>query len=344
MKAWKEMALACSVATLGACDSAGHPEIAPIVEAASAAGIDYIVRDSTIHDVHEASAVAEPYAQATVSTKLMGTVLAVYVKEGDQVSLGQPLLRIDARDLDAKRQQVQAGIAASEALQHEAELMATRMRALYADSAAPKSQLDAAESGLARANAGVASARAGVAEIDAVAGYAVVRAPFPGVVTQRFVDVGAFAAPGGPLLTVQDQARLRVVATVAPNVARLVKRGARVTVLVEGIAATASVEGVVPTTGGSLYLVNAVVDNRHGALVSGGAAQLLIEDGLRQAILVPKGAIRREGGLVGVVIRSGASMTTRWIRLGRTVGAAVEVLAGVGVGDTIRVPNASSGT
>ena len=54
----------------------------------------------------EATAVAEPFAQATVSTKLMGTVTAVLVKEGDRVRAGAPLVRIDARDLEAKREQV----------------------------------------------------------------------------------------------------------------------------------------------------------------------------------------------------------------------------------------------
>ena len=74
-----------------------------------------MVRDTTIAATQEATAVAEPFAQAMLSTKLMGTVTAVLVKEGDKVSAGQPLVRIDARDLDAKRQQVQAGIASAEA-------------------------------------------------------------------------------------------------------------------------------------------------------------------------------------------------------------------------------------
>jgi hypothetical protein len=43
---------------------------------------------------------------------------------------------------------------------------------------------------------GRSQARAGEAEINAISGYAVVRAPFAGTVTQRFVDPGAFAARG----------------------------------------------------------------------------------------------------------------------------------------------------
>lgn len=337
------LALALAIPTaLAACGGAEHE--GPVREAAAAqpAGTIYIARDSVVPASSEASGIAEPVAQATVSTKLMGTVLAVLVKEGDRVRAGQVLARIDARDLDAKRRQVQAGIAGAEAMEREAQLMAARMRALYADSAAPKAQLDAAESGLARAEAGVEAARAGEAELDAVAGYSVIRAPFTGVVTQRFVDPGAFAAPGAPLVSLQDDSRLRLSVTIAPSMARTVRRGARVDAAVEGVPVTAIVEGVVPTAMGSLYTINAIAENRDGGLVAGGSATVAVGEGTRHALLVPTAAIRREGELTGVALRRGTT-TTRWVRLGRTFGESVEVLSGLTAGDTVLVPIAPSG-
>ncbi len=342
MQSLKVGALAATVVVLGACGGTSEHDAVREAEAAQPAGTIFVVRDSLIPSTQEATAVAEPYAQATVSTKLMGTVIAVLVKEGDRVTTGQPLVRIDARDLDAKRAQVQAGIAGAEAQAREAELMATRIRALYADSAAPRAQLDAAEAGLVRAQAGVSAARAGQSELDAIAGYSVVRAPFTGVVTQRFVDAGAFAAPGAPLVTVQDNARLLIAATVSPVVARAVKRGSTVQVTVEGTPATATVEGVVPAAGGSLYTINAIADNKGGTLAAGGAARLIVGEGLRTALLVPARALRREGDLTGVTVTDAGVTTTRWIRIGATVGDRVEVLAGLAAGDTVRVPNGAA--
>jgi RND family efflux transporter MFP subunit len=342
MQALKVGALVGSAVVLAACGGARETTVVREAEAAQPRGTASVVRDSLVTATLEATAVAEPFAQATVSTKLMGTVTAVLVKEGDRVTAGQPLVRIDARDLEAKRQQVAAGIASAEAMHREAQLMTNRMRALYADSAAPRAQLDAAEAGLARAQAGVDAARAGAGELDAIAGYAVVRAPFAGTVTQRFVDPGAFAAPGAPLVTVQDNSALRIAATVAPSVARGVSRGSTVAVAVEGVAATARVEGVVPTSGGSLYTVNAVVDNRRGELVAGGAARLTVGQGTRHALLIPAAAVRREGDLTGVQATSGGVTTTRWIRLGAGLGASVEVLAGLAAGDTVWVPSGAA--
>ncbi len=301
-------------------------------------GTPFVVRDTTIVATLDATAVAEPFAQATLSTKLMGTVTAVLVKEGDRVRAGAPLLRIDARDLTAKRNQIDANIASAEAMRDEVELMAGRMRALYADSAAARVQLDAAEAALARAAAAVKAAQAGAGELDAIAGYAVVRAPFNGVVTQRFVDPGAFAAPGAPLITVQDNSSLRIAATVSPTVAKTVTRGAIVQVTVEGVPSTARVEGVVPS-GGSLYTINAIVDNRGGELASGGAARLSVGQGIRRALLIPVSATRREGDLTGVRATNGGVTTTRWIRTGDTTGTMIEVLSGLAIGDTIWMPS-----
>lgn len=337
MQSWQTGVLVAATFGLAACGSKGeeHAERTP---STPPAGTALVMRDTTIVATTQATAVATPFAQATVSTKLMGTITAVLVREGDRVRAGDALVRIDARDLAAKREQVQASMASAEAMHREAELMATRIRALYADSAAPRAQLDAAEAGLARAQAGVDAARAGAGELDAVASYAVIRAPFDGVVTQRFVDVGAFAAPGAPLLTVQDQSRLRVVANVPPNVARALSRGASVDVTIEGVQTTARVEGVVPAANGSLYTINAIVDNRNGALPSGGSAALRVGEGTRTALFVPAHAVRREGDLTGVTATSGGVTTTRWIRTGEPRGSMVEVLAGLADGDTVWVP------
>lgn len=328
------------LAGLAACSGPDQDAI-PEAAAAEPTGTPYVVRDTTISATFDATGIAEPFAQATLSTKLMGTVTAVRVREGDQVQAGQVLATIDARDLDARREQVRSGIASAEAMQREAQLQAERMRALFADSAAPRAQLDAAEAGLARADAGLRSARASQSELDAVSGYSVIRAPFAGTITQRFVDPGAFAAPGAPLLTIQDQRRLRLAVSVAPQAATSLRRGSMVSAQIEGVATKAVVEGLVPTGNGSLYTLNAVVDNAARRLPSGGAATVHVPIGMRSVILVPASAVRTEGDLTGVTVRAGEASTTRWVRLGRVYDTLVEVVSGLRAGETILLPLAS---
>ncbi|HET9984542.1 MAG TPA: efflux RND transporter periplasmic adaptor subunit [Longimicrobiales bacterium] len=337
-------AVLLATAALGsaACHGSAPPEATP-AEAASPGSVVYVVKTAPRPAVLEAAGIAEPYARATLSTKLMGSVTEVRVKEGDAVVAGEPLLRIDARELAAKSAQADAGIAQAEAMRREAETHATRMRALYAEEAAPKAQLDAAETALARAEAGVRAARASGAELLAVSDYSVVRAPFAGTVTRRSVDPGAFAAPGAALLTVEDGSRLRIAVSAAPDAVRRLGRGDTVRARIEGEPALAVVEGVVPAAGGSLYRVNAVLPNPGGRFLPGSAASLLLPQGTRPTILVPAAAIAREGDLTGVRVRNASGDGVRWVRTGMAAGDSVEVLSGLRDGDQVLIPAAAGG-
>lgn len=329
--------LIASIIGLGAC-SRGHDDSASETAAASVTGDIYVVSDTVIADVFEASGTAEPIQQATLSTKLMGAVTRVLVREGDRVGAGQLLLEIDAQDLDAKRARVAAGLEEAEAVRDEAELHAKRIRSLFADSAAAQAQLDAAETQLSRAVAGVAAARAAAAEIEAAAHYAEIRAPFGGIVTRRFVDPGAFAAPGAPLVAVESASRLRVSATAPPRAVRGLDRGAAVRGTLEGESVELTIEGVVPGPGANLYTVNAVVANPDGKYLSGSAATLALAQGERRALAVPQAALVREGALTGVYLRQGDETELRWVRLGEEFGEWVEVLSGLSPGDKIVLP------
>lgn len=306
-------------------------------------GTTLVVRDTTIRGTFEAAGVAEPMQRATLSTKLMGSVTAVLVREGDRVASGQVLARIDARDVQAKRAQVDAGIAGAEAMYQDAQTQATRFRALYADSAATRFQLEQVETGLARAEAGLRTARASRAELDAIGDYAEIRAPFGGIVTQRLVDPGAFAAPGAPLVEVQDASRLRVSVTVPPRVASALKSGEPLDAMIEGHPARAIIEGAVPAPAGAVYTVNALVENPKRDFLPGSSATLRIPDGTRNAILIPATALVQEGDLTGVRVIVKGTAELRWVKLGgqcvAAAGAApcIEVLSGLSAGDEIVV-------
>lgn len=304
-------------------------------------GTPYTLKDTTVQAVFDAEGVAQPLRQATLSTKLMGNVVSVLVTEGDAVTAGQPLVRIDARELSARQTQIAASIADAEAIRSDAATQAERIRALYADSAATRSQLDAVETGLARANAGMHAARASAAELGAMSAYADVRAPFAGVVTHRFVDPGAFATPGAPLVTVQDGTQLRVSATVTPDMAQRVRRAQLLRATVEGAQVIARVEGVVPSTSGNLYTINALVPNARGTSLSGSAATLSVPQGTRSELVVPASAVSRSGDLTGVTLRTANGDQRRWVRLGHATGSDVEVISGVRAGDVIVVPPAA---
>lgn len=297
-------------------------------------GVVAVVIDTLLATTLPASGTAAPMREATLSTKLMARVDAVLVKEGDMVAAGAVLVRLDARDLVAKAEQVAASETAAEASRAQAAAHTARMRALFAQGAAPKATLEAAEAQLAQAESGLRAARAAGAELTSVGSYAEVRAPFAGRVTQRFVDPGAFAAPGAPLVTIQDPRSLRITVHTAPDAVRALRRGQVLAATIEGVTAQATIEGIVPGVGG-LYQVNAIVENSRGTYLPGSAATLLVPAGTHRALAIPADALRREGDLVGVTVRTAAGDARRWIRVGARSGDLIEVTSGLRAGDQV---------
>jgi RND family efflux transporter MFP subunit len=314
----------------------GEPDHAP-VERAAIGGTPVAVLDTVLPMILEASGTAQPLRLATMSTKLMATVTAVPVHAGDRVAQGQLLLQLDARDLEARRTQVEAALAEAGAMQLDAASHAARIRGLFADSAATQSQLDQSVAALARADAGVARAAGMAAELAATASYAEVRAPFGGVVTARLVDPGAFAAPGAPLVTVEDASSLRVSVSVAPEMAASTARGQRLAATIGDTVVLALVEGVV-RSGDNLYTINALVPNPRGRLLSGSAVRLAIPQGERRVLAVPAVAVIERDGMTGVHAVVAGQPLLRWVRLGSRHGDLVEVLGGLAAGDTVLVP------
>jgi RND family efflux transporter MFP subunit len=314
------------------------PEASGTTRPADRPAATAVVRDTVVTAMLEAAGSAEPYQQAVLSTRLMGTILQVLVREGDAVAEGATLVRVDARDLDARRAQVAAQAAEAQAVRREAQVSADRIRRLYAESVATRAQLDAVETGLARADAAVRMAQAGAAEVEAAAGYAEVRAPFAGLVARRQVDPGAFASPGAPLVTIEDVSRLRVTASAAPDAVRALRRGQVIEATIEDVPVSAVVEGIVPAPGGSTWEVNAVVDNRARRFLAHSAATLRLPQGTEHLLVVPAAAVVRDGDLAGVDRRVAGRFERRWVRIGRTVGAGLEVLAGLAGGDSVAVP------
>ncbi len=337
---WHPLALAATLLAAGlvpgtsGCRS-DRPEPAPGAERRSPATV--AARDTLLPASVEAAGLAQPVQRAALGTKLLGTVTAVLVREGDRVRRGQLLARVDARDIEARRVQVNANVAAAEAVYQEALTQARRFRALYADSAATRYQLDQAETALAGAEAAREAALAQARELDALGSYAEIRAPFAGIVTRRHADPGALVAPGAPLIEVQDASHLRIAVAATPEQVRGLRRGAPLEALIEGTAATAIVEGVVPSSAGVLFTVNALVENPGHRFLPGSAALLLLAAGQRRAVLVPARAVIREGDLAGVDLLEGGRVERRWVRLGRPRGDEVEVLAGLMGGEQVVV-------
>ncbi len=283
----------------------------------------------------------EALTQVQVSTRMMGWVRRVHVAEGEAVRAGTPLVTIDDTDLKAKLAQVEAGIAEARAVVENATRLAARFQQLHAEKAVSRQQLDDVLTGRARAEAGLATAQAAREEVAVHLRYLEITAPVGGVIVRKLVDPGAMAAPGQPLLVLEQVDRMKIVAHLSEQDVGAVAAGDTVTIEVTslpGATLRAPLARVIAAAnpGSRTYDIEAYVDNAGGRLKSGMFARVLVPIGRREAVVVPAESIVERGQLRGVfVVDEDGVAHLRWVRLGRPQPGGVEVLAGLDGGETI---------
>jgi len=266
--------------------------------------------------------------RAELSTRVMGRVERVAVRAGDAVRAGQVLVTLDRASLEAGRRQAQAALDFATVQLH-------RMERLQADSAVPQAQLDAARSAQAQAAAQVHAAESELT-------YASVTAPFDGIVTTRSVEVGDVAAPGRPLLVVEDRTAREIVVGVPDDLARRLHPGQTVAVSA-GTGDRRFNARILSVVAGADPASRTVEVRLSGPpdLSSGVAAVAEFPGDEHSARLVPGTALVRRGQLTGVFLfTADSTLRLRWVRVGRETAGSIEVLSGLEDGDLVAL-NAS---
>lgn len=128
-------------------------------------------------------------------------VVEILVDEGDHVQQGQLLARLHTDRLQASLARAKADVVAAEAEEHAAELSYARIKSLLKDKLASPKDADEAEARSRAAVAHVDAAKAVVVEIEEQLKDTDLYAPFDGVVRERIVEVGDFATPQTPAIT-----------------------------------------------------------------------------------------------------------------------------------------------
>jgi RND family efflux transporter MFP subunit len=291
---------------------------------------------------------------AIVSAQVLSRIEQVLVHEGDSVRAGQTLIVLDGAALESQLKQAEAGVTAAENGQISAQTssaLATSTLARYKQLESEKSvspqEMDeisqraaAAAASLNAARAQTDAARAQVNGARTTMGYTRLVAPFAGVVTARTADPGTMAAPGMPLLQVDQAGALELDATVDESAIATVYKGMKVSVSIDGEGATATsgrvaeiVPAADPSTHSFLVKIELPVSSQARAGMYGTAG---FSNGVRNAILIPRSAVVTRGSLNCVyVLDSQGIAQLRTVTLGANQGGLVEVLSGISAGEKL---------
>ena len=176
----------------------------------------------------------QAYALVTVKSQIDGLLTAVEFKEGQMVTRGQVLARIDPRIWQAQLDQALAKKAQDEANLANARVDLARYQQLAASNAGPKQQADQQRAAVAQLEAQVRSDEAAIDNARAYLAYTTVTSPLEGRAGLRQVDPGNIVRAG-------DAAGLVTIAQIQPIAATFALPQRDLSA-----AATALAQGVVP--------------------------------------------------------------------------------------------------
>jgi len=197
----------------------------------------------------------------------------------------------------------------------------------------------------ALAAAKTAEAQQHLATLDAQLGYATIRSPITGIVTDQYQYEGEFAAAGGKLVTIGDISSVIVKAPFADTVASQLKVGDSATVLPTDTSAE-EMKGQITLLSRSSDPTNRTVEvwvtlaNGAGKLRANGAAQVtLFANSKNDAIVVPAAAVTLEAsnadeGTVMVVDAKNVAHEKK-VTVGIRAGGKIEIVEGLSAGDTV---------
>lgn len=285
-----------------------------------------------------ASGRIEAANSANLSTRIMGYVQEIGVKVGDKVKKGDLLISINNADLQAKRAQVSAGIREAGAAYNNAKKDYERYKALFEEQSASQKEMDDQTARFEMAKARLEGAKQVKNEVESQFAYSNIRAPFDGIITNKFAEEGSMANPGQPLLAIEAPGKFEVISRVPESEISRIQTGIGVDVLINSIDET--IPGTVTelstsarNTGGQ-YLVKVVLDDTSKEILSGmyATVQFPIEkqEEASTTVMIPEQAIVTRGDLKGIyTVSSQNTAMLRWLRLGRSYDNRVEVLSGL---------------
>jgi len=344
---WLALALAFGLTACGDRESTTAASATPGAEAPIPVASAAVVRESIVEPLLGTGTIAADKS-TDVGPRVAGIIDRIDVGVGDRVEEGAPLFRTRPVDYEIRVRDAEAALRVAQANADKAKRDIERVTALRAQEIASVERVDAFRTAWEMASAQLAQAEAHLAQARQNLADTVVRAPYRGVITRRYVDEGAMLS----VVMTSGNAVLQIMKVdVVSAIAQLPEQYlARLHVGTPGTVRVDSIERAYETriailndrvdASSRAVEVRLPIENPDYALKPGSFAELELRPEPREAILVERGAVQGGEDAPWVYVFRDGRASVRPVRLRELDAARVEILEGLAPGDRVLVgPN-----
>jgi RND family efflux transporter MFP subunit len=304
-----------------------------------------IAKAQKIPDTTEYLSILKSRHSATINPQVEGQITKIFVKSGDRVAAGAPLLQIDPLKQQATLSSQEASRLAQEANLRYAKVQLDREKKLFEAGVVAKQELDNAQTNYDASQAQLRSLEQQVTQQQVELHYYTVAAPMNGIVGDVPVRVGDRVAVTTLLTTVDEPGAVEAYIYVPADRARDLKMGVPVH-LIDAAGrdlANSRITFISPQvdTETQTVLAKATVENASGSLRIAQQVRAQVVWGSHEAPVIPILAVTRINGefFAFLAMKEGQSVVARQklLKVGDTVGNDYAVLEGIKPGDHIIV-------
>ena len=287
----------------------------------------------------------EAVNQATMSAQTSGRIAEVFFDVDDYVQAGAPIVRFTDVEQQAALRQANAALTEAIARQNQASEEYQRVSDLLESGSASRREYDQALASRDAAAARVDAARSAVNSAQQQVEYTLVRAPYPGIVTERHVEVGETVGVGQPLMSGLSLDALRVVVDTPQHVAAGVREHRTAFIFTGQGRVEATQVTIFPYahSASNTFRVRLELPQGQFDLYPGMFVKVAFVIGESERLLVPSEALLRRSEVTGVyVVDADNTIRMRQVRPGGTFGDRTEILAGLREGDVVAIDPVSA--
>ncbi|MBN2172899.1 MAG: efflux RND transporter periplasmic adaptor subunit [Bacteroidales bacterium] len=265
-----------------------------------------------------------PYEETELKAPVSGNVLSIFFKEGDKVSKGQPLIKIDDRIWKARLKGLksQLSIARSDS---------TRNAALIDVQGVSQEAVD-------KTNAQIQELHAQIEELQVNISLANVTAPFTGRLGMRDFSVGAYLSQGMTITRIVQADKLKVDFEMPGRYIQNIKLGEQIQMIYHDDTLTAKVYAIDPRIdpNSRTIRIRCELPNPGEKYVPGIFASVIIPTNITQnALVVPTSAVIPALNTQTLYVYHAGKAFRKEVELGDRTNVEVQIMSGLNPGDTI---------